>query len=162
MVFWKNSVIVNITLSYDLAGHSPDSPGIYELNIFADSILKSPTFNCLFFIIWLLSFLMGWKKLWLFFSETTSIFKGSCSNRDAFVLEFWLQGQYHLENLADFPKPISWKKTRNKKGNYKNDLQFSLLSPLKVSPYQLPRKQVKIKMEPNDEWMITTGKYFNE
>lgn len=61
------------------------------------------------------------------FSETTSIFKGSCSNRHAFALEFWLQGQYHLENLADFRKPISWRNTRNKKGNYKDDLKFSSL-----------------------------------
>lgn len=63
-----------------------------------------------------LLFLMGWKKLRLFFfSETTSIFKGSWSCRDAFALEFWLQGQYHLEKLAYFPKPISWRDTKNNK-----------------------------------------------
>lgn len=49
------------------------------------------------------------------FSETTSIFKGSWSCRDAFALEFWLQGQYHLEKLAYFPKPISWRDTKNNK-----------------------------------------------
>jgi hypothetical protein len=44
-----------------------------------------------------------------------------------FALEFWLQGQYHLANLADFPKPILWRNIRNKKRNYRNDLKFSPL-----------------------------------
>lgn len=77
-----------------------------------------------------LLFLMGWKKLRLFFffSETTSIFKGSWSCRDAFALEFWLQGQYHLEKLAYFPKPISWRDTKNNKrikGMIQNFLHLS-------------------------------------
>jgi hypothetical protein len=48
--------------------------------------------------------------------ETTSIFKGSWSYRDASALEFWLQGQYHLEKLANFPKPLGWRETKNNKG----------------------------------------------
>lgn len=90
--------------------------------------------NYLLQIAWLLQYCTpifnGMEEITalFFFSETTSIFKGSWSCRDAFALEFWLQGQYHLEKLAYFPKPISWRDTKNNKrikGMIQNFLHLS-------------------------------------
>lgn len=111
----------NLSSSFQWAARPPGSPFASHVYVYQLCIFVYLCCNYLLQIALLLQYCTpifnGMEEIMtLPPPKTASIFKGSWSLRDAFALEFWLQGQYHLEELAHFPKPISWRDTKNNKG----------------------------------------------